>query len=199
MTGPHLRTISTGRQSNRTRPSNHVEPHGLTAVGRHYVRDLVYGANDGIITTFAVVAGVAGGALPPSAVLIVGAANLAADDLSMGVGNYLSIRANESAREAENLPEEESSPAWHGLATFLAFALAGGLPLLPHMLAFPETIRDISSAVLAMAGLFGVGAIRTTVTAGVWWKVGLEVLILGGIVGAAAYGAGAIVATIISE
>ena len=131
--------------------------------------------------------------------LIVGAANLAADGLSMGVGNYLSIRANESAREADNLPEEESSPARHGLATFLAFALAGGLPRLPYMLAFPATIRDISSAVLAMAGLFGVGAIRTTVTAGAWWKVGLEVLILGGIVGAAAYGAGAIVATIIGE
>src|SRR5690606_28491498 len=30
------------------------------AAARHYVGDLVYGANDGIITTFAVVAGVAG-------------------------------------------------------------------------------------------------------------------------------------------
>ena len=41
----------------------HVEPHGLGDMSRHYIRDLVYGANDGIITTFAVVAGVAGGAL----------------------------------------------------------------------------------------------------------------------------------------
>jgi hypothetical protein len=68
------------------RLSIHVEPHGAAGIARHYIKDLVYGANDGIITTFAVVAGVAGGALSQSAVLIVGAANLAADGLSMAVG-----------------------------------------------------------------------------------------------------------------
>ena len=64
--------------------------------GRLLPGDIIYGANDGIITTFAVVAGVAGGGLSHSAVLIVGAANLAADGLSMAVGNFLSIRAHES-------------------------------------------------------------------------------------------------------
>ena len=67
-----------------------------------YLRDLVYRANDGIIA-FAV-AGVAGGALSGRAVLIVGAANLFADGLSMGVGNYLGIRSQESAREEEAIP-----------------------------------------------------------------------------------------------
>jgi VIT1/CCC1 family predicted Fe2+/Mn2+ transporter len=67
---------------------------------------LVYGANDGIITTFAVVAGVTGVALSARAVLIVGVANLPADGLSRGVGNYLSIRAHESALAAESRPEE---------------------------------------------------------------------------------------------
>lgn len=54
-----------------SRSSNHVEPRGAMATVRHYLRDLVYGANDGIITTFAVVAGVAGGSLSPTAVLII--------------------------------------------------------------------------------------------------------------------------------
>ena len=65
------------------------------------------------------------------AVLIVGVANLFADGLSMGVGNYLSIRSNESARAAQDLPEEEASPSRHGLATFLAFFAAGVIPLCP--------------------------------------------------------------------
>jgi VIT1/CCC1 family predicted Fe2+/Mn2+ transporter len=73
------------------RQSLHVEPEGFVATTRHYIRDLIYGANDGVITTFAVVAGVTGGALSARAVLIVGVANLLADGLSMGVGNYLSI------------------------------------------------------------------------------------------------------------
>ena len=34
------------------------EPGEFRRLGRHYIRDLVFGANDGIITTFAVAAGV---------------------------------------------------------------------------------------------------------------------------------------------
>jgi hypothetical protein len=116
------------------RPSVHQEPHGATAIARHYIRDLIYGANDGLITTFAVVAGVSGGALSSRAVIIIGVANLAADGLSMGVGNYLSIRSHESARAAQGLVEEEARPARHGMATLLAFVVAGSLPLVPYVL-----------------------------------------------------------------
>src|SRR5262245_12020208 len=114
-----------------SRQSNHVSPTGWTSTARHYLGDLVYGANDGLVTTFAAVAGVEGGALTAATVLIVGVANLIADGLSMGIGNYLSIRAREEAREAESLPEEESQPGRHGLATFLAFVGAGVVPLVP--------------------------------------------------------------------
>src|SRR6187431_1302384 len=116
------------------RRSLHVEPQGPLEIARHYVRELMYGANDGIITTFAVVAGVAGGGLPLRVVLIIGAANLIADGLSMAAGNYLSIRSHESVLEAQNLPEEEASPVRHAVATFLAFLAAGTVPLAPYMI-----------------------------------------------------------------
>jgi VIT1/CCC1 family predicted Fe2+/Mn2+ transporter len=179
--------------------SEYLEPRGVVALGRHYVRDLVYGANDGIITTFAVVAGVAGGALPTAAVLIVGMANLAADGLSMGVGNYLAIRAYQSARAAENLPPDEPYPARHGVATFLAFAVAGAIPLLPYLFGLPSELRGAMSVVLTLAALFGVGATRTLVTADRWWKAGLETLGLGVLVAAAAYGAGFVAAASIGR
>lgn len=53
-----------------------------------YLRDFVYGGIDGAVTTFAVVAGVAGAALSPRIVLILGVANLVADGFSMAAGNY---------------------------------------------------------------------------------------------------------------
>jgi VIT1/CCC1 family predicted Fe2+/Mn2+ transporter len=118
------------------RLSIHREPVGAREVLRHYIRDLVYGANDGIITTFAVVAGVTGGQLSSRTILVVGAANLLADGLSMGVGSYLAIRSNESARAAIDLPEEEASPMRHGAMTFLAFTVAGTVPMLPYSLGF---------------------------------------------------------------
>jgi vacuolar iron transporter family protein len=80
------------------------------------VEDFVYGAVDGSVTTFAVVAGVIGAELSPSIVLILGFANLFADGFSMAVGNYLSSKTRveyiEKRRrreewEIENLYEQE--------------------------------------------------------------------------------------------
>lgn len=176
------------------RISLHVEPRGAVATARHYIRDLVYGANDGVITTFAVVAGVAGGSLSQVAVLVVGAANLAADGVAMGVGNLLAIRAHESARAADNLPEEEAYPWKHGAATLVAFVGAGLVPLVPYLLPVQEAHRLAWSAVLTLGLLFAVGVARAALTRDVWWRTGLEMLLLGGIVAAAAYAAGALAA-----
>src|SRR5687768_6524930 len=187
-------TLSIGHVMRRE--SVHLEPHGAVGVARHYIRDLVYGANDGIITTFAVVAGVAGGSLSTAAVLVVGAANLAADGMAMGVGNLLAIRAHESALAADGRPEEEAYPWKHGIATLIAFVAAGAVPLLPY--AFP-TAADSQlpwSAVLTMTSLFGVGVARARVTGDQWWRTGLEMLMLGGVVAVTAYGAGALVASL---
>ena len=175
------------------RTSLHVEPRGPLQVARHYVREIVYGANDGLITTFAVVAGVAGGGLAPQVVLILGAANLMADGLSMAVGNYHSIRSHESVREAQGLPEEEASPSRHAVATFAAFVLAGALPLLPYLI--PAYVdRFLSSTIVALLAMFVIGASRALIASVRWWTAGLEMLGLGAIVTAVAYGSGALVA-----
>lgn len=180
-----------------TRPSLHTEPRGFTATARHYIRDLVYGANDGIITTFAVVSGVTGGALSHTAVLVIGAANLAADGVSMGADNLLAIRAHERARAADNLPEEEAYPWKHGLATLIAFVVAGAVPLLPFVLPLDAGSRPVWSTAMTFASLFLLGAVRAMVTNERWWRTGLETLALGALVAVAAYGAGAAIASVL--
>ncbi len=81
-----------------------------------FIQDIVYGANDGIITTFAVVAGVTGADLAHHIVVILGLANLFADGISMGMGNYLSLRSErdqyqqmyeEEKKEVAEMPEIE--------------------------------------------------------------------------------------------
>jgi VIT1/CCC1 family predicted Fe2+/Mn2+ transporter len=81
-----------------------------------YLPEVVYGSIDGIVTTFAVVAGAAGAELQINIILILGMANLFADGLSMSIGSYLS---NKSERdnyqkhlrieewEIENMPDDE--------------------------------------------------------------------------------------------
>ena len=87
---------------------------------RSYLDDFVLGAIDGAITTFAIVAGVAGAGLDATVVIILGGANLLADGLSMAASNYLGTRAARQQRElarqeeqrrleAARLAEEESA------------------------------------------------------------------------------------------
>jgi VIT1/CCC1 family predicted Fe2+/Mn2+ transporter len=91
-----------------------MERHG--GASHQYIGDMVYGGLDGIVTTFAVVSGVAGADLGAGVVLILGLANLFADGLSMATGAYLSSKSEreyyerERAREAwevEHFPEGE--------------------------------------------------------------------------------------------
>lgn len=88
-----------------------------------YLKEIVYGATDGIITTFAVVAGFTGAqntaaipAMSTLTVLLFGLANLLADGASMGLSNFLSLRSEQDiyktqmakeAREIKNNPEIE--------------------------------------------------------------------------------------------
>lgn len=80
----------------------------LTDGVRHsYLRDFVYGAIDGAVTTFAVVSGVAGAQLESKVIIILGVANLFADGFSMAVSNFLGTRAEEEVRQKAWKTEEE--------------------------------------------------------------------------------------------
>ncbi|KAJ8608934.1 hypothetical protein CTAYLR_005315 [Chrysophaeum taylorii] len=69
--------------------------------GGALVKSLVFGGLDGIITTFAIVATVAGARAHAGLVLLMGVANLIADALSMGIGDFLSERAEDEYVEGE--------------------------------------------------------------------------------------------------
>jgi len=71
-----------------------------------YLSDFIYGAIDGAVTTFAVVAGVAGAGLSAPIVIILGLANLFADGFSMAISNYLGSRADEQLLDkAKNIEQ----------------------------------------------------------------------------------------------
>ncbi|MDQ3076334.1 MAG: VIT1/CCC1 transporter family protein [bacterium] len=159
-----------------------------------YIGDIVYGANDGIITTFAVVAGVAGANLSPNIVIILGIANLIADGFSMATSNYL---ARKSEREYQNTLETKreefirkiESPIKSAFATFASFILAGSVPLVPYLFTKSENVFTYAIVFTGIT-LFIVGCLRTTITKTIWWKAGLEMLAIGAIAAGVAYGIG---------
>jgi VIT1/CCC1 family predicted Fe2+/Mn2+ transporter len=82
-----------------------AEEHG--GAGSLYLGEMVLGGLDGIVTTFAVVSGVAGADLGASVLLILGMANLLADGFSMAVGSFLSMKS-----EKEYYDKEKSRERW---------------------------------------------------------------------------------------
>lgn len=166
------------------------------------IKASVLGANDGIITTFAVVAGVVGANLPVKVILILGIANMIADGISMSVGDFLGERS--AAQYEKSQTGQETEVLWKSsAATFIAFVVAGALPLLPYVIQFlgapiPADTQFTLSILSTAIALFLVGSLGTIVTKGHWLKSGLEMLSIGAIAAVVAYGLGAFIETLVN-
>jgi VIT1/CCC1 family predicted Fe2+/Mn2+ transporter len=102
------------------------EAHRLNRT-QEFLKQIVYGGNDGIVTTFAIVAGFAGAQaegvaqIGGVAVLIFGLANLFADAVSMGLGEFLSARSQHDlyrARRQSELREIFENPEQERMELF---------------------------------------------------------------------------------
>ncbi|OGM05387.1 hypothetical protein A2125_02095 [Candidatus Woesebacteria bacterium GWB1_43_5] len=157
-----------------------------------YLRDAVFAANDGIITTFAVVAGSAGASLGATVVLILGFANLFADGFSMAAGTYLGVKSEveyEKGKGTGNL--DEGPPIKHGMVTFFAFNLAGLVPLLPFLFKVESNFQI--STILVGLSLFGVGLAKSVYAKRNIVKSSIESFLVGGFAAFVAYIIGFIV------
>jgi VIT1/CCC1 family predicted Fe2+/Mn2+ transporter len=156
----------------------------------HYLRDLVYGALDGVITTAAVVIASAGARLPVRVGVILGIANLIADGISMGASNYLGLKSEVEQRAGSVAAE---APWRHGLATFAAFVVAGGLPLLGYVLG-PACGLPVLPVILTQAALtlLAAGALRAPFVRRRAWRSAAEMLAIGILAGGSAYLIGAL-------
>ncbi len=77
----------------------HPESHLVERIG--WLRAAVLGANDGIVSTASLIAGVAASAATPQAVLIAGIAGLVAGAMSMAAGEYVSVSSQSDTENAD--------------------------------------------------------------------------------------------------
>ena len=180
-------TVDPVAQEPRRRGGGRGRPPGGFA---HYLRDMIFGAVDGVITTMAVVAGASGAQLGARVALILGVANLIGDGISMGASNYLGLKSEIEKAGADVRAE---APWRHGLATMAAFALVGSVPLLAYVLPRPGGLSVLMLAAgLSLLVLAATGVARAPFVGRRPWKSGLEMVSVGVLAGLAAYGAGAV-------
>jgi VIT1/CCC1 family predicted Fe2+/Mn2+ transporter len=156
----------------------------------HYLRDIVNGACDGVVTTLAVVAGAAGADFDARVSIVLGIVNLAADGLSMGASNYLGMK---SELEQSGASVADEAPSRHGLVTVAAFVLAGAIPLFAFAFGLARSAQFPVSVGLAMMTLAFVGGARSSFTNRPRTRCAVEMVAIGGGASALAYLLGIVV------
>lgn len=112
MTKSLIDKIDTERKKSDKKSEDLLEEHNSL---RNYMRDLILGANDGLVSLFALVIGVAGGGQLPGIVLLAGIAGAVAGAISMAIGEYISTKSQEEVYDAEVAIEREHMRKyrWH--------------------------------------------------------------------------------------
>ena len=110
------------------------------------------------------------------------------------VTKYPKLWVDMMMSEELNLAQDNSRPFSHALVTFIAFLLAGSIPLAgPIAGYFSETILANGFTIsvgLTVVALLLVGIVRARITFETWWRSMLELLFLGGLAASVAYGIG---------
>jgi VIT1/CCC1 family predicted Fe2+/Mn2+ transporter len=156
------------------------------------VRAGVFGVQDGIVSTFGLVMGVAGAQVSPETVLIAGIAGAFSGAVSMGAGEYVSVRvqheliAARGGRDGDNVDPLRAAVANAGL-----FVFGAAFPLTPFLflVGLPAVVTSSSLSVVA---LFLTGALLTRLTRRSPWISGLRMLLIGGGAGVLGYAVGSV-------
>lgn len=164
---------------------------------RKFLPEFVYGGTDGVVTTFAVIAGSVGASFSPQIALILGCANIGADGFSMAASDFLSKQSENELRKKDL----RKKPFHAACATFFSFMIMGFIPLISYGAAiiFPQLQgHEFSLATLCAAGAFIIiGGIKGKVTNKHPVRSILETLLIGGAAAFLAYAIGLVLKIII--
>lgn len=143
-----------------------------------FVKSLMYGGMDGIITMFNIIASTTGANISSVYTIIISLTVLIADALSMGISDYMSYEAEQRANKNDI---SYTSPLYHGLVTFLSFMAFGAIPLLLYVILGRFYKKQLFVVLfLCMTVAFGVlGALRSQLTNEQWYHTSGKMILLG--------------------
>jgi VIT1/CCC1 family predicted Fe2+/Mn2+ transporter len=169
-----------------------AKPHPQKGI---YLRNAVFGGLDGVVTTFAVMAGATGANLSTRVIIILGLANLLADGFSMGVGSYMGEKSEQQFNSKAKIAFKTTRPLMSGLVTFTAFVVVGFMPIFPVLLMPQVSLQAVLGLVAAV--LFILGSLRSRITSISWLRGGLEMTAAGVIASLIAFYSGEYLAGLI--
>lgn len=133
------------------RPSSKPSTEPNTGERLNRLRAAVLGANDGIVSTAAVLVGVAGATSDSRTIAMSGMAAVVGRAVSMALGEYVSVS---SQRDSERVMGETElvNPYSAAIASFISFVLGATLPFAAAVLAPVWTIFAVTLVALVLSG-----------------------------------------------
>ncbi|WP_255710496.1 MULTISPECIES: VIT1/CCC1 transporter family protein [unclassified Corynebacterium] len=115
------------------------------------LRAAVLGANDGIVSTAAVLVGVAGATSNPQTIAMSGLAAVIGGAVSMALGEYVSVSSQRDSERAMGM-SQLVNPWSAGIASFISFILGAALPFAAALFAPVAVIFGVTFVALALTG-----------------------------------------------
>jgi len=143
-----------------------------------YVRNLIFGVEDGLVSTVGLLSGIAVAGISQSAILITGTVLIFVEAFSMAVGSFLSERSAEEYTIGNNV-----SPRYafiDGIIMFFSYFISGLIPLTPYILLTAQNAILLSVA-LSLIALFTLGIISAKIFKTRILRSGFRMLVMGGI------------------
>lgn len=142
-----------------------------------WLRNFVFGIDDGLVSTVGLLSGVAVAGVPRSTIILTGLILITVEAFSMAVGSFLSEHSAE-----EYIERKETSfklPFVDSIIMFLSYIGAGLIPLSPYFF-FDARLALWYSIILSLATLFLLGAISAKLSKTNILRHSLEMLTIGG-------------------
>lgn len=154
ITIPTAEVTAPAERPELTDPAEHAERadvdenHGESL---NRLRAAVLGANDGIVSTAAVLVGVAGATSNPQTIAMSGLAAVIGGAVSMALGEYVSVSSQRDSERAMGM-SQLVNPWSAGIASFISFILGAALPFAAALFAPVAVIFGVTFVALALTG-----------------------------------------------
>ncbi len=117
------------------------------------IRNIVFGVEDGLVSTVGFLSGIAAASLPKQNILITGVILILVEAFSMAIGSLLSEHSSEEYAAHKEVSMER--PFYAAAVMFVSYVLAGLIPLFPYIILDPRPGQwwSVGISVVAIAGL----------------------------------------------
>jgi VIT1/CCC1 family predicted Fe2+/Mn2+ transporter len=132
-----------------------MKPRGADAVIKKSMREIIFGLEDGCVSTLGAVTGIAAGSGNSSTVILAGTVLIVVEAISMAAGSFLSSKAVLEV-QGGNRAHSETVSVRAGVVMFFSYLIGGLFPLLPYIF-LPVERAPIPSIFFTVLVLFLVG------------------------------------------